>query len=77
MDTKVTQKKVKLIYFDSVLCGDSYLILLFGIDCLFILLFTKQIFIFPKIYIVYFTTHRQTRLSNHLILVIVTYLKFT
>ena len=38
---KLRKKKVKLIYFDSVLCGDSYLIFFFGIDCLFILLFTK------------------------------------
>ena len=69
--------QVKLIYFDSVLCGHSYLMLLFGIDCLFIVLFTKQMFIFPKIYIVYFTKHQRRRSSNRSILVRVTYLKFT
>ena len=48
---------MKLIYFDSVLIGHSYFILLLGIDCLFIVLFTKQVLIFPKVYIVYFTKH--------------------
>ena len=70
-------KHVKLIYFDSVLFGHSYFTLLFGIDCLFIALFTKQVFILPKIYIVYFTKHQRRRSSNRLRLVRVTYLKFT
>ena len=52
---------MKLIYFDSVLCGHSCLILLFRIDCVFIMLFTKQVFIFPKIHIVYFTKHQRGR----------------
>ena len=70
-------KQVKPIYFDSVMCWHSYLLLLFGIDCLFIVLFTKHVFIFPKIYIIYFTKHQRKRSSNYLILVRVTYLKFT
>ena len=67
---------MKLIYFDSVLFGHSYFAHYFGIDCLFIVLFAKQVFIFPKIYSVYFTKHQRRRSSNRLILVRVTYLKF-
>ena len=36
---------------------------LFGTDCFFIVLFTKQVFIFPKIYIVYFTKHQRRKSS--------------
>ena len=43
------------------MCGHSCLILLFRIDCVFIMLFTKQVFIFPKIHIVYFTKHQRGR----------------
>ena len=36
---------MEIIYFDSVLLGNSYFTLLFGIDCLFIVLFTFEIYI--------------------------------
>ena len=36
---------MKITYFDSVLFEHSYFTLLFGIDCLFIVLFTFEIYI--------------------------------
>ena len=57
---------MKLIYFDSVLHGQSYLIILFGIDCLLIVLLKKQVLIFPKIHIVYFAKRQWRRSSNGL-----------
>ena len=57
------------ILWSQKFCVDTYS-LLFGIDCLFIMLFTKQVFVFPKLYIVYFTKHQRRKSSNRLILVI-------
>ena len=77
MVTKVTQNTWN-VYISIQFCLDIHILyFFFGIGCLFIVLFTKQVFIFPKIYIVFFTKHQRRRSSNRLILVRVTYLKFT